>query len=250
MHIPRHRDMFRQFKCSSILVSRSLATRDYVNLRSLSNRQIKYPPIFILYQIATLNVRQKYHAYGSTAGQYKGYTEEANVRPLVHVTGTGKVEKNNTGLHEMLESCEVDHNKVHDMDSNELRRETTPKFWETESSELQQITDVQGRLKENIAFWKAVLNAPPPVLDCIKDGLPLKFIPPAYSQHNHKSATTHSEFVSEAIDSLVKNRCITLVDDRPYICSPLSVVSNLSGKLRLVLNLKYLNQYLHVLIKF
>jgi len=50
--------------------------------------------------------------------------------------------------------------------------------------------------------------------------------------------------VSEAIDSLVNIRCITLVDDRPYICSPLSVVSNLSGKLRLVLNLNYLNQYL------
>jgi len=52
----------------------------------------------------------------SMAGRCKGYTEEANVRPLVHVTGTGKVEKN-TGLHEMLESCEVHHNIVHDMDS-------------------------------------------------------------------------------------------------------------------------------------
>jgi len=65
------------------------------------------------------------------------------------------------------------------MDSNELCLKTTPKFWETESSELQQITDVQGRLKENIAFWKDLLNAPPQVLDYIRDGyyLPLKFIP-------------------------------------------------------------------------
>ena len=58
---------------------------------------------------------------------------------------------------------------------------------------------------------------------------------------------THFQFVNKAIANLVKNRCAVLVDDRPYICSPLSVVSNSSGKLRLVLNLRYLNQFLHVL---
>ena len=31
------------------------------------------------------------------------------------------------------------------------------------------------------------------------------------------------------------------------MCSPLSVVGNQQGKLRLVLNLRYLNQFLHVL---
>ena len=30
------------------------------------------------------------------------------------------------------------------------------------------------------------------------------------------------------------------------MCSPLSVVSNTAGKLQLVLNLRYLNQFLHV----
>jgi len=33
---------------------------------------------------------------------------------------------------------------------------------------------------------------------------------------------------------------------KPYVCSPLSVVTNADGKLRLVLNLRYLNQFLHV----
>ena len=37
------------------------------------------------------------------------------------------------------------------------------------------------------------------------------------------------------------------VDDKPEVCSPLSVVSNSLGKLRLVLNLRYLNQFLYVL---
>ena len=66
-------------------------------------------------------------------------------------------------------------------------------------------------------------------------------------QCNHNSTATHNEFVNEAIENLVKNRCVALVNDRPYVCTPLSVVSNSSGKLRLVLNLKYLNQFLHVL---
>ena len=61
------------------------------------------------------------------------------------------------------------------------------------------------------------------------------------------SATSHGEFVTEAIKNLVVNRCATLVEGQPYICSPFSVVSNSAGKLHLVLNLKYLNQYLHVL---
>ena len=52
------------------------------------------------------------------------------------------------------------------------------------------------------------------------------------------------QFVDDAVRSL--NRCITKVIEMPHICSPLSVVSNSSGKLRLVLNLRYLNQFLHV----
>ena len=53
--------------------------------------------------------------------------------------------------------------------------------------------------------------------------------------------------VGLSIENLVRNRCAAQVDSQPYICSPLSVVSNSAGKLRLVLNLKYLNQFLHVL---
>ena len=77
--------------------------------------------------------------------------------------------------------------------------------------------------------------------------LPLKFIPPSHSQSNHKSAELHHEFVDEAIQNLIQNRCILSKDQIPYICSPLSVVENSSGKLRLVLNLRYLNQFLYAL---
>ena len=123
------------------------------------------------------------------------------------------------------------------------------KFWEVESNEAVQITDVQGRLRLKLAFWQDVLQAPPPILDCIENGyrLPLKFIPPPHCQSNHKSTVVHHSFVADAVENLVKNRCALRVSGRPHVCSPLSVVSNSAGKLRLVLNLRYLNQYLHVL---
>ena len=123
------------------------------------------------------------------------------------------------------------------------------KFWEIESNEPVQVTDVQGHLKLKLAFWQDVLKAPPPILDCIDSGycLPLKFIPSPHCQPNHKSTMAHLSFVTDAIKNLVTNRCVLRVRKKPHICSPLSVVSNSTGKLWLVLNLRYLNQYLYVL---
>ena len=135
-------------------------------------------------------------------------------------------------------------NLIHDLDLGDIT-----KFWEIEGNEPVQITDVQGRLKSKLAFWRDVLQAPPPILDCIENGyrLPLKFIPPTHCQPNHKSTVIHRSFVEEAVENLVNNRCVLRVSERPHVCSPLSVVCNSAGKLRLVLNLRYLNQYLHVL---
>ena len=52
--------------------------------------------------------------------------------------------------------------------------------------------------------------------------------------------------MDKAFQNLVSNRCVVRVNEKPYMCNPLSVVSNSTGKLRLVLNLRYLNQFLHV----
>ena len=56
-------------------------------------------------------------------------------------------------------------------------------------------------------------------------------------------------FVDEAVLGLLEKRCVLKVDYKPYVCSLLSVVSNTAGKLQLVLNLRYLNQFLH-LVRF
>ena len=120
--------------------------------------------------------------------------------------------------------------------------------WEAqEGTPSNQILDVQGRLKSNIAFWRETLGAPAYVLDWIESGykLPLRYLPDAFSMGYHNSALTHHKFVSNSITELLANRCIVKVTQKPYVCSPLSVVANAEGKLRLALNLKYLNQFLH-----
>ena len=98
-----------------------------------------------------------------------------------------------------------------------------------------------------LRVWREVLGAPEYVLDWIGSGykLPLRHLPDTFSMGNHNSALTHRKFVSDSITELLANRCIVKVAQKPYICSPLSVVANAEGKLRLVLNLKYLNQFLH-----
>lgn len=122
--------------------------------------------------------------------------------------------------------------------------------WEADENSLKhsskQVFDVQGRLKAASKFWEETLHVKPPVMEWIREGykLPLLSLPPESYQANHRSALENSEYVSETIQDLLKYRCIQVVVARPHICSPLSVVINDVGKKRLVLNLRYLNQYL------
>ena len=61
---------------------------------------------------------------------------------------------------------------------------------------------------------------------------------------NHGSALGNGEFVLAAIKELIENRCLQRCSSRPFIRSPPSVVSNLEGKLRLVLNQQHVNHFL------
>ena len=74
--------------------------------------------------------------------------------------------------------------------------------------------------------------------------LPLRLIPDRFCRPNQQSTLGHQDFVTQAIQELEENHCVVKVQETPYICSPLSVVANTQGKLRLVLNLHYLNQIL------
>jgi hypothetical protein len=66
---------------------------------------------------------------------------------------------------------------------------------------------------------------------------------PAFFQ-NHSSAMEHSEFVDKAVSSLVITGAIQQVISRPFFVSPLGVVLKGEDNLRLILDLRFLNQFL------
>ena len=71
--------------------------------------------------------------------------------------------------------------------------------------------------------------------------LSLKRFPASAFLNNNQSALTHSGFVEEAIAKLLTNRCIKECDVAPRVVNPLSVAEG--TKLRLVLDLRHVNQY-------
>ena len=95
-------------------------------------------------------------------------------------------------------------------------------------------------------FWREELKAPSTIISLIEGGyvLSLVSLPSVHRACNHQSALVNDEFVSEEVSKLVKNGCVKMVTCQPDICSPLSVVQSSMGKLRLVVNLRYLNQFL------
>lgn len=86
---------------------------------------------------------------------------------------------------------------------------------------------IQGRLYKRANFWLNELDASSFVREIMTQGYRIPFIrlPWPVFKSNHRSALEHCDFVSSAI-----------------VCSPLSVVAE--GKLRLVLDLRYISQFL------
>ena len=106
---------------------------------------------------------------------------------------------------------------------------------------------VQGRLKCRYVFWETELEASEFVLGIVRSGYRLPFIrfPPSVCMRNNRSALEESLFVATAIEELILANCIAECVECPLVCSPLQVVSNAKGKRRLVIDLRYINQYLH-----
>lgn len=105
---------------------------------------------------------------------------------------------------------------------------------------------VKGSLRQHVAFWVEQLKAPSWVLAVIKEGykLPLLQVAPEYVMGNDPSAFKNAKFVSGAVSVLLVAQCIERTRVVPHVCSPLMVVVNGVVKKRLVINLKFLNQYL------
>ena len=118
--------------------------------------------------------------------------------------------------------------------------------YEAGDKECVSLLSVQGRLKNHSRFWLQELEPSPFVKEVIIQGYRIPFIrlPDPVFYKNHKSALEHADFVEEAIRKLLAARCIKQCSECPSVCSPLSVVINARGKKRLVLDLRYVNQFI------
>jgi hypothetical protein len=59
--------------------------------------------------------------------------------------------------------------------------------------------------------------------------------PTPFYARNNLSARSHPDFVIQAIDKLLQNKCVVEVGYEPFCCNPLTVA--VGKKLRLVLDL-------------
>ena len=103
---------------------------------------------------------------------------------------------------------------------------------------------MKGRLQSSFNFWVETLDAPDFVLDMIRRGyrLPFAEYPSQCFLKNNRSALQHSEFVADAISELLSNGCIVEHEFPPYCVNPLTVA--VGKKLRLVIDLRHVNNYL------
>ena len=104
---------------------------------------------------------------------------------------------------------------------------------------------VKGRIKKCYSFWSDTLQAPEFVLSTIAEGYRLPFqalYPPRCDLKNNRSALKHPEFVNQAILELLNNNSIVEQNRPPFCINPLSVAEG--KKLRLVIDLRHVNQYL------
>ena len=104
---------------------------------------------------------------------------------------------------------------------------------------------VKGNLRKNLSFWKTI-GASRFILDVVEHGykLPFEKLPDVVRLRNNKSAEKHALFVHEAISELASSGRIVQLPSAPQVVNPLSVAVQESGKRRLILDLRHVNQCL------
>ena len=105
---------------------------------------------------------------------------------------------------------------------------------------------VKGRLRQNIDFWRGI-GASSWLLKVIGEGYCLPFVdlPSKKFFRNHDSTLCNMEFVSSEISKLLMSGALIEVNVGDLlVCNPLGVATNSSGKRRLIVDLRYVNQHL------
>ena len=104
---------------------------------------------------------------------------------------------------------------------------------------------VKGSLKRNIEFWRAI-GTPREILTLIKSGYQIPFtqMPPSVILQNNRSALMHLDFVEQAILELLQSDRVIEICEHAFVVNPLSVSVQATGKKRLILDLRHVNQYI------
>ena len=104
---------------------------------------------------------------------------------------------------------------------------------------------VVGSLARNIEFWREI-DCPDHILHIVESGytIPLVYMPRAKFLRNNKSSRTNATFVRKAIDDLLHKGAIEERVEVPKVVNPLTVATK-GAKARLVLDLRYINKYVH-----
>ena len=98
---------------------------------------------------------------------------------------------------------------------------------------------VRGNLKNNLGFWRSI-GAPVFILSMIENVYKLPFVPfplPVKLRSN-TSARLHVDFVDQAV---LESGRMRMVNEQPLVVNPLSVSIQPSGKKRLILDLRDVN---------
>lgn len=103
---------------------------------------------------------------------------------------------------------------------------------------------VKGRLRSHVNFWQSI-GACKFILDTLSRGYIIPFVitPPSAQFRNNKTAFEHSDFVTTAISELVQAGLVIECMSPPTVVNPLSVSVQSSGKKRLILDLRYPNEF-------
>lgn len=84
------------------------------------------------------------------------------------------------------------------------------------------------------------------ILDTIRPHkIPLKRMPSEGSIRDNRLARNYVSFVENEIGLLLKKGVINISNDEPHIVNPLTVAYSRSGKPRLVLDCRHINEFLH-----
>jgi hypothetical protein len=106
---------------------------------------------------------------------------------------------------------------------------------------------LRHRLRRHVEFWQFFVTSSF-VMGILLTGYMLPWIsgPPTEPRRfsNHPSAFEHASFVTEAVSNLATTGTVSQVPNPPFLVSPLGVVPKAEDKLRLILDLRFLNQFL------